>query len=302
VTSASFYLQPNQDKEILNTAPPWGKETMVLDFCGGPYRFEGLSKPQVLALKKRYESYLLPRETRSRIITQVRQIPEDCFRSFDPQGWIYERMEYQYEKQHVHVAGLQMLARITLADHPGGYLGTSLNQHEWFPGLVFENYFRLLTAYRLLTLGGVMLHSAGIESEGKANLFLGHSGSGKSTLSEMARDRGLRVLSDDLNVLLPVKDRIMVEKVPFTGTFAQIPDERRRFDLGAIFRLTQGTENALGTLGPGEALTLLLSCSPFVNEDPFRFESLGDNLIRILQQATTRNLVFNREGGCFDLF
>ncbi|WP_456448687.1 hypothetical protein [Thiolapillus sp.] len=300
-TTTSFYLHTNQDTCILDNAPPWGGETLVLDFCGGPYRFSGLSRSQAQAAGQRYRHYLLPVDAESRVATHVRRLPDGCFRPIDTRGWTYERMEYQYHPNRVQVAGLKMLARISPASPTEGYLGTSLDAHEWFPGLVFENYFRMLTAYRLLALGGVMLHSAGILFRGKTRLFLGHSGAGKSTLSELAHQRDLGILSDDLNVLLPAAGQVRVEKVPFTGTFAQSAEQRRSFDLGGLFRLSKGHENAIGPLGPGEALTLLLSCSPFVNEDPYRFERLADNLTNILQHTTTRHLVFNRDGGCFDL-
>ncbi len=299
--TASFFLHAGQDDCVLDDVPPWGGETLVLDFCGGPYRFTGLSRSQAQAAGRRYRHYLLPADAETRVTTHVRRLSDSCFRPIDTRGWTYERMEYQYHPDQVQVAGLKMLARISPAKAREGYLGTSLDGHDWFPGLVFENYFRMLTAYRLLALGGVMLHSAGILFEGKARLFLGHSGAGKSTLSELAQQRGLSILSDDLNVLLPAAGRVKVEKVPFTGTFAQSTEQRRSFDLEGLFRLSQGRDDALGPLSPGQALTLLLSCAPFVNEDPYRFERLADNLTGILHQTTARHLVFNRDGGCFDL-
>ncbi len=299
--TASFYLHADQDDCSLDNAPAWGSETLVLDFCGGPYRFSGLSRSQAQSAGQRYRHYLLPADTESRVITHLRRLPDTCFRPIDTRGWTYERMEYQYHPNRVQVAGLKMLARISPAKAREGYLGTPLDDHDWFPGLVFENYFRMLTAYRLLALGGVMLHSAGILFGGKARLFLGHSGAGKSTLSELANHRGLSILSDDLNVLLPRAGRVRVEKVPFTGTFAQSAERRRSFDLEGLFKLSQGKHNAIDPLGPGNTLTLLLSCSPFVNEDPYRFDRLADNLAGILRHTTARHLIFNRDGGCFDL-
>ena len=302
MTSGSFYLEPGQEGPDPEQALPWGDETVILDFCGGPYRFDGLSQPQAKAIRQRYRRYLLTEDEGRGIITELRQVDDRCFRSIDTRGWTYERMEYHHAPDQVDVTGLKMQSRLILAPRLTGILGTSLDDHQWFPGLVFENYFRMLTAYRLLSLGGVMLHSAGILSDGTTRLFLGHSGAGKSTLSELAHERGLVVLSDDLNVLLPENDRLRVEKVPFTGTFAQQPDERCSYPLGGIFKLIQGTENSLDELGPGAALSLLLSCAPFVNEDPFRFDRLADNLGRILEQAAPHSLTFNRDGGCFTLF
>ncbi len=302
MTSGSFYLAPETDNMDLEQAPLWGNETVILDFCGGPYRFDGLSHSQAQAIRQRYRHYLLPQVPDNSIITRLYRLDEQCFRPIDTRGWTYERMEYRHALKQVEVAGLKLRTRLIFAPRLRGVLGTSLDDHPWFSGLVFENYFRMLVAYRLLSLGGVMLHSAGIVSGGKARLFPGHSGAGKSTLSEQAGRHGLLVLSDDLNVLLPEKKRIQVEKVPFTGTFAQQPDSRYSFPLGGIFKLVQGGTNHLDELGPGAALSLMLSCSPFVNEDPFRFDQLAANLSRILKQTTTGRLTFNRDGGCLRLF
>jgi hypothetical protein len=301
MTPDSFYLESGRESMDLEQAPPWGKETVILDFCGGPYRFEGLSQTQAEALRQRYRHYLLSEDKGNGVLTQLCRVDDRHFRSIDTRGWTYERMEYHHAPDQVHVAGLKMQSCLILAPRLRGMLGTSLDGHQWFPGLVFENYFRMLTAYRLLSMGGAMLHSAGIVSGSKASLFLGHSGAGKSTLSELAHEHGLMVLSDDLNVLLPEDGQIRVEKVPFTGTFAQQPDERYSYPLGGVFKLLQGRENSLDELGPGAALSLLLSCAPFVNEDPYRFEQLADNLANIVQTTNTWNLTFNRDGNCFDL-
>jgi hypothetical protein len=302
MTAASFFLSPGQNSIDLDQAPNWGNETVILDFCGGPYRFDGMSKSQANAIRQRYRNHVLLEDSGNCIVTQLLQVDDRCFRDINTRGWTYKHMEYRYLPEQVHVTGLKMKARLSLAPQLRGVLGTSLDNHRWFPGLVFENYFRILTAYRLLALGGIMLHSAGIVSGGKARLFLGHSGAGKSTLAELAHNRGLSILSDDLNALLPMNNRVLVEKVPFTGTFTQQPDCRHGFDLEGIYKLIKGNENTLGELGPGAAMSLLLSCSPFVNEDPFRFEQLADNLAHILRHAETRSLVFNLDGNCFNLF
>lgn len=49
--------------------------------------------------------------------------------------------------------------------------------------------------------GGVLLHAAAVEKDGRVYIFLGHSGSGKSTVARLST--GLRILNDDIVGVLP---------------------------------------------------------------------------------------------------
>jgi hypothetical protein len=102
---------------------------------------------------------------------------------------------------------------------------------------VFENFFRLLVAYRLNEIGGALLHSAAVVRDSRAYLFLGRSGAGKSTISKINQDAGLDVLSDDMNALVVENGRTLVEKLPFAGDLGQTAERRGGALLAGIFRL-----------------------------------------------------------------
>jgi hypothetical protein len=188
--------------------------------------------------------------------------------------------------------------RLDWAPALGGALWTS-EDGALFPG-IFENFLRVLVAYRLVELGGVVLHSAGVASGSGAFLFLGPSGAGKTTLSRMSEDRGRTVLSDDLNALLPSSGpepgRPRVVKLPFTGDLGERRAAAPPSPLRGLLRLEKGADDALRPLSPGETLALLFACSPFVNADPHRQESLLTNLAGLAAAAPAQALTFNLDG------
>src|SRR5262249_12282362 len=130
--------------------------------------------------------------------------PASDFLPVDTRGWEYA-MDFAHGERSVCLAGLHLMARLdwtpNLSPNLGGALWTS-EEGELFPG-IGENFLRVLVAYRLLELGGAVLHSAGVADGDGAFLFLGPSGAGKTTLSRQSEAQGRTVLSDDLNALLP---------------------------------------------------------------------------------------------------
>ena len=247
----------------------WGEEVVELDFVGGPYRFEGLSPQQAADLRERFGPLCRP-PLGEALVTRLYRLEENELLRPDLTG-----TDYTFDRapaaQHVALSGWDFLARIELNGIKGGL---------WTPedgGLaflcLFENYFRVVVAYRLLELGGVLLHSSAAVFADKAHLFLGPSGAGKTTAARMSRDRGLPVLSDDINALCPQGDEVVVEKLPFAGEMAQEPTGRQSWPLGSLHRLRKGGHSREPLRG-SQTLALLLGCSPFVNADPWRQERL----------------------------
>jgi hypothetical protein len=66
-----------------------------------------------------------------------------------------------------------------------------------------ESVVKVLLADRLLSRGGLLLHSVGVASAERAGLFVGHSGAGKSTLGALADQAGLSRLADELVAVVP---------------------------------------------------------------------------------------------------
>ena len=174
---------------------------------------------------------------------------------------------------------------------------TPLEAHQWFPVIVFENFFRNVVAYRLFELGGALLHSSGVVNQhDQAWLFVGHSGAGKSTISSLASRKGYPILSDDLNAILPVGDSLQVEKVPFSGTFRSGYSRGNKYPLESLYSIKDDTKHFLEPISNGNMLSLLLANSPFVNQDTFRHDQLFSNLLKILERCRQATMRFNLNG------
>jgi hypothetical protein len=291
---------------------PWGERQVCLDLPGGPYLVAGLSAAQAEAAKERFGalSSELPGSPPA-VRGLLFAAPAADFRSIDTRGWEYA-MDFEHAERSVRLAGLWLMARLDWAPELTGALWTS-EEGDLFAG-IFENFLRVLVAYRLLELGGVVLHSAGVAAgsgkggnEEGAFLFLGPSGAGKTTLSRLSEAAGHRVLSDDLNALLPGAagtGEATVVKLPFTGDLGDRRQGRAGdapLPLRGLLRLEKGPAPALRPLSPGETLALLFACSPFVNADPHRQERLLDVLTALAAGAPARVLTFSLAGDLWSI-
>ena len=256
---------------------PWGSTTLTIDFAGGPYTFRGLSQSQAQTLAERFGDMVIELSPGSAtaeapIEIDFFRVPRAEFRPVELEGWSYT-FDRRYRETSVEVAGLEFMARVDWRPQLTGCLWTPLDGGAFFRSQV-ENFFRLLVAYRLLELGGVLFHSAGVVNGDRAFLFLGHSGAGKTTISKLSLASGREVLSDDMNALCPdAEGRLCVEKLPFAGDLGRQPGKRRSFPLAALCRLRQG-EHRIKPLRPAEAVAFLVACAPFINAAPHRLDRL----------------------------
>lgn len=296
---------------------PWGEQAVSLDLPGGPYEVAGLSAVQAAAVGERFGALCRPgenrpgdsrpdgREAASEESGAVRYLlfkaPESDFRPFDTRSWEYA-MDFDHGERTVRLAGLFLMGRLDWTPALGGALWTS-EEGVLFPG-IFENFLRVLVAYRLLAAGGVVLHSAGVTAGDGAFLFLGPSGAGKTTLSRLSEARGHTVLSDDMNALLPGPDSggpPRVVKLPFTGDLGARQEAFPPLPLRGLLRLEKGPEDGLKPLSPVQTLALLFACSPFVNADPHRRDRLFGVLAGLARAAPGRVLTFSLAGGFWDI-
>lgn len=299
---------------------PWGERTVEVDFVGGPYRFHGINEAQARALLERFGPLATElgdsANGQADAVTEIAVFRVDAseFLAIDIEGWSYT-FDRDYQPDAVRVAGLRFMARIDglgSIDGPGSLVGTLFSPEADGPFFLsqVENFFRLLVAYRLLHLGGVLLHSAGVvsprASDGAevAHVFVGHSGAGKTTISRRALAEGRQVLSDDMNALCPGGPEsgtgLVAEKLPFAGDLGRTPGPRQSYPLAGVHRLKKGA-NALRPLGRAEAVAFLLGCSPFVNVDPHRVDALTANLVRLCRHLRPSELTFSKEGGFWPL-
>jgi hypothetical protein len=276
-----------------HSGEPCGEQAVLVNLPAGPYLFTGLNEDQEQGVRARFQGLCLPpgETAEPAVTTNVYRVGSGELRSFDLHGWVYQ-LDLDFAPDRVRIAGLRLLASLSWEPDLTGALWTSEQQPDAFPWLIFENYFRILVAYRLLDRGGALLHSAAVVDNGMAHVFLGPSGAGKTTVSRLALAAGRAVLSDDLNALVPTRNGPSVAKLPFAGELGGVPSPGDRFPVRALHRLVKGDRNTAKTLAPAQTLALLISCAPTVNQDPHRFSRLADNLANLLDSVTAYELTF----------
>lgn len=261
----------------------WGDREVTIALPGGPYRFTGLNSVQVEAVRERFGAYCEESSGAASLETRIFRMAEDEYREIDTRGWEYG-LDLDAGPESVRLAGLRLSGRLDWRPALTGALWTPDAGSDRFAG-IFENFFRVFTAYRLLEEGGLLVHGAAVASRGKAVLALGRSGAGKTTFSRLALAHGGEVLSDDLNALRRTPGGTVVEKLPFTGDLGESGAPAGPFPLAALLRLEKSPDDAVIPLGRAESIALLLACSPFVNVDPHRREALLANLTALLPAA-----------------
>lgn len=282
---------------------PWGDRCVVLEIAGGAYAVTGLSAAQEEAVRGKFGA-LCREESLGAILLQVFRAPRADFLDRDTRGWEYT-LDRDYAPGAVLLAGLRLMGRIDWAPTLAGGLWTPEGAgEEWLS--VFENYFRVLVAYRLLEEGGAVLHSAGVTDGEVAWLLLGPSGAGKTTSSRLCLAAGGTVLSDDLNaVRLNGEARPRLTWLPFTGDLGEQAGEQAggpaSYPLGAVVRLAQGTAESLRPLSPAAALAGLVAAAPYVNRDPWRRELLLARLETLARSVPAYEMTFSLAGDVWSI-
>lgn len=270
---------------------PWGAGEILLALAGGPFRWRHLAPGQVAALADRYSDFTLVEAPPEAVeVRAFRAAPGD-FLPIELAGWRHD-LDLDYGPSWVRVAGRYFMARLDLEPRLRAAVWTSIDGGvRW--GELAENLLRLLVAYSLLASGGVVLHSAGIVDGSGAWVFFGHSGAGKTTISRLSRERGRRVLSDDLNAVVRDGAQVRVRRMPFAGDLGAEAGGPEEQPLRALCRLEQASTNAVRALPAPEAVAALLACAPFVNRDPHRMDRLTAALAELVSLAPTRVLAFS---------
>ncbi len=273
---------------------PWGDRSLALEVAGGRYLVSGLSAAQEEAARGK-RGWLGREPAEDAVPIQLFRASAEDFLERDVRGWEYT-LDLDPAPAAVRLAGLRLMGRIDWTPALAGGLWTShTGGDEWVS--TFENFFRVLVAYRLLAGGGAVLHSAGITDGERAWLLLGPSGAGKTTTSRLCLARGASVLSDDLNAVRLAGDgRPLLAWLPFTGDLGEQAGEQTAYPLTALLRLVQGTEERLRPLSPAVALAGLVAAAPYVNHDPWRREALLTTLERLARSVPAWELTFSLEG------
>ena len=145
---------------------------------------------------------------------------------------------------------------------------------------------------RLISFGGLYLHSSPAAVDGKAYLFSGPSGVGKSThvglWQELLGDNVCR-FNDDKPPLRRLDGRWYAYGAPWCGKDGI--NENRRFPVAGICFLKQGSENKIRRLIPQEAVPRLLSQTIHRFRDPARL----DLMLRHLEALVVEIPVYELE-------
>ncbi|HHU05321.1 MAG TPA: hypothetical protein GXZ65_02410 [Clostridiales bacterium] len=127
------------------------------------------------------------------------------------------------------------------------------NQRHAFENNIGEVAFR--TA--ILSYGGVVVHSAGVDCEGSGILFCGPSGMGKSTQAGLWKQhKNARILNADRTALRVIDGSVYVFGTPWSGSSKENLNSKAA--LKGIFFLQQAKENSLSLLKPSEAVKFML--------------------------------------------
>jgi hypothetical protein len=267
----------------------WGQGSLALHFAGGPYVFSGLSREQEAAARDRFAGFCGEVQDPSRAVEcRVSRADPEEFLSLDVRGWEMT-FDFAHSPNAVCVAGLDLMARLEWSPGLSAALWTASTGGGGFAG-VLENVFRVVVAYRLLEIGGLLVHSASLARDSRAWVLVGRSGAGKSTLSRLGLAQGGAVLSDDLNALVPSPAGFEVEGVPFAGDHRAATSGR--LALAGLGLLKQGSPSSFAPVSRAEAVAGILSCAPFVNQDPYRLDALAETVDRLLHAHPARRFTF----------
>jgi hypothetical protein len=276
----------------------WGELELALRFADMAFSIRGLNTSQWQTLTRRYAS-LLTRSDDNDIGMLETWLYRQSLPVTDTQRYSKNGIYTPIVKRHRHSVDieacgfqaaivLQPLLRGTLYAEDGDLLATPV---------VFENYLRILAAYAILLRGGLLLHSAGFVVDGAAYLFLGRSGAGKTTVTRMALAAGAKILSDDINIVVPASDGgFAAGAVPFAGELGhESLEQSGRYPLKGLYWLEKSPVLGCENIAAAGQLAKLLACCPVVNADPHQLDRILGTGALLLNNTPMRLLRFRRD-------
>lgn len=265
-------------------AQTWGSASLVFHLPVADLRLQGLSPGQRDGLVGTYPGFVSrsPDSAAACRVYRLKDPPGLSLRALTRNG---QYTPYKVRKHDaIELTGIDFESRIGVNDRVAFSSLGVVREHELAQAVVIENFLRVYTAHHAVYQGGVVLHSAGLVFDDRAFVFVGRSGAGKTTLTRKAHRDGARVLSDDINLLLPRGRGFRAFAVPFTGEFGRTlgrPDGRRSYPVAGVVLLERGVRLETRRVRSSEAIARLLVGCPFVNagttdESTALFDILGD--------------------------
>jgi len=158
---------------------------------------------------------------------------------------------------------------------------------------------RIVHTLVLARQGGFLAHSASAIRNGKAFLFAGVSGAGKTTISRLAPP-DVTLLTDEISYVRKQGDGYIAYGTPFTGELAKL-GENVSAPLAALYLLTQGPENRIDPVAPGEAARSLLANLLFFAEDEELVQSTFHSAFEFVRRVPVSRLTFVPDSRVWEL-
>lgn len=137
---------------------------------------------------------------------------------------------------------------------------------------------QLLLMYILAQKGGLLMHAAGIDVNGRGYIFPGRSGAGKSTLSRQFLTRKDNIiLNDDRIIIRQINDVYKIFGTPWPGELGIA--ENKNTLLHGMFFIHHGNENTVKKLAPVEAMERLMP----VTSIPWYDEKIMTNILQFCE-------------------
>ena len=282
---------------------PWGTDSIRLRLPGLQVVISGINDEQYRIIVRDYGSYVEPRSaalSKTHIICRAGRLERQI--SF-PLEYFCVKGQYTPRKRRtgseIEIMGIDFVGYI--ARGLPGAVQTALwvdKADELVKPIVLDNFLRILLAHCVLDQGGVLLHSVGVVHRDRAYLFSGPSNAGKTTLAHKAAFAGVRVLSDDINLVIPENGDFRAHKVPFTGEFGRRAENfsgSRSFPLGGLVLLEKAPELTATSVGPADGVAGLLVGCPFVNDDPEEFSLILNILTKLVSDTPIVRLGVGRD-------
>jgi hypothetical protein len=158
----------------------------------------------------------------------------------------------------------------------------------------FDNFLRVLYAWRCVHHDALLFHATGVAKYSGAFVFPGHSGGGKTTIAHLSLEH--TVLSDDMVIVKKTNDVYRAYGVPFYGRLEGVCTNARA-DLRGIFLLRKDTRHFATALSRPKAVAELLSRIPFVVGDPTTSQRSMDICVDLVASVPVKELHFSRDQG-----
>jgi hypothetical protein len=161
-----------------------------------------------------------------------------------------------------------------------------------------EHFFRVVTAIRIFSLGGLLVHGAGIVKDQLGYIFTGYSGAGKTTVCRLSE--GIVVLNDDMVILSPTVSGWQISATPFTNP-TQVRPGSGSAPLHQILFLRQDKDHHLEDIPNSKAVAELLTHVPVISLSPQYTSSLVIRCIDIIRKTSVKELHFLPDNGFWKL-